>query len=201
MDAEAPYAGLLQRLSNTNNSNEARLKLLERRLTGELPSPRSLTFDDRLHQSDLDDVSSSRLFRPESPRQLLHSDAAKAQPEVHYSSKKRKVSPNTDQDLARQRPQPARSPPFRPVTNQKCITSPVAKHSPSGKSPALASPLSARLMQKNTINKYFSTKGNISSNGCLPIDVGTQTHVSFQEQEESMQRHLLTAFRTAEEAK
>lgn len=38
-DVQVPYAGLLHRLATTGNSNEERLKMLERRMTGELPSP------------------------------------------------------------------------------------------------------------------------------------------------------------------
>ncbi|KAL3147179.1 hypothetical protein ABBQ32_002684 [Trebouxia sp. C0010 RCD-2024] len=191
---EAPYAGLLQRLSNTTNSNEARLKLLERRLTGELPSPRSLTFDGHLRQSDLDDVSSSRV--PGTPVSAWASDnGAEVTADAQLCSKKRKFS----DDLVDQRRQPARSSPFQQVTNRGHVTSP-AKHSPHRKSPVLTSPLSSRLLQRNTINKYFPNRGDNSADGKVPVSTCTQTDTSFQEQEYTLQGHLLTALRKAEEA-
>ena len=201
MDIENPlYTSLLQRLSTTSNSNEARLKLLERRLTGELPSPRSLTFCGHLQQSDLDDVSSSRLFQLPADSHPSGSKEAQLQ-QAARSSKKRKVSPDVDhQDQRRQQPLPARSPPFRQVANCELATSPVAKSSPRRKSPALASPLSSKLLQRNTINKYLTNRANNSTNGCLPVSISTQTDVSLQEQEQSMQAHLVTASTAAEEA-
>ena len=187
---EAPYAGLLQRLSNTSNSNEARLKLLERRLTGELPSPRSLTFDGHLRQSDIDDVSSARL--PGTPVSAHTSDNGSVETDAQLCSRKRKFSDTDQQD---QRRQPARSLPFQQVTNRGPVTSPTAKHSPYRKSPALTSPLSSRLLQTNTINKYFPNRGVDSS---VPISMCTQTEISFQEQEHTMQGHWLTALRETE---
>ena len=202
MDPEVPpYASLMQRLSATSNSNEARLKLLERRLTGELPSPRSLTFGGHhdLQQSDLDDVSSSRLLQLPADSHSSDSKEAELQ-QTTRSSKKRKVSPDADrQDQRRQQQQLARSPPFRQVTNRE-VRSPVAKHSPLRKSPALASPLSSKLLQRNTINKYFTNRGNSCADGCLPVGSFTQTDVSFQEQEQNMHAHLLTAFKAAEDS-
>lgn len=194
---EAPqaYAGLLQRLSNTTNSNEARLKLLERRLTGGLPSPQSLTFDGHLRQSDFDDVSSSRV--PGTPVSALAFDNGSAEltADAQLCAKKRKFSG----DLVDQRRQPARSLPFQQVTNHGHVTSP-AKHSPHRKSPVLTSPLSSRLLQRNTINKYFSNRGDNSANGKSPVSMCTQTDTSFQEQEYTMQGQLRTALRKAEEA-
>lgn len=196
---EAPYAGLLQHLSNNSNSNEARLKLLERRLTGELPSPRSLTFDGHLQQSDLEDISSSRLFRLPANDHTSDSEGKGTTSGAQRSAKKRKVSPDSDQkDQGRQ--YPTASPPFRQVTNRVHVTSPVAKHSPHRKSPALTSPLSARLLQRNTINKYFSQRGDNSNVSCQPVSICTQTHASLQEQEQTMQNNLLSAFQKAEDA-
>lgn len=196
---EPPYSGLLQRLSNTSNSNEARLKLLERRLTGELLSPRSLTFEGHLRQSDLDDVSSSRLPGTPVTAQTFGNGSGDAQfrSDAQLSSKKRKLSP----DPQDQRRQPARSLPLQQVTNRGNLTSPVAKHSPHRKSPALTSPLSSRLQQRNTINKYFpNNRGDDTADGNMPVSIGTQTDTSFQQQELTLQGHLLTAFKKAEEA-
>ena len=193
---EPPYAGLLQRLSNTSNSNEARLKLLERRLTGELPSPRSLTFEGHLRQSNLDDVSSSRL--PGSPVSAQASGQGGTQSKSSAQlSKKRKLSP----DPQDQRRQPARSLPLQQVTNRGNVISPTAKRSPHRKSPALTSPLSNRLQQRNTINKYFyNNRGDDTVDGNMLVSMCTQTDTSFQEQELILQGHLLTAFKKAEEA-
>lgn len=192
---EAPYAGLLQRLSNTTNSNEARLKLLERRLTGELPSPRSLTFDGHLRQSDHDDVSSTRVPGMPVSARTFDKGSAEGSADAQLCSKKRKLS-SDQQDQTRQ---PARSLPFQQVTNRGNVTSP-ARHSPRRKSPALTSPLSSRLLQRNTINKYFPNRGDNSTDGNVLVSMCTQTDVSFQEQEHSLQSHLLTALRKAEEA-
>ena len=194
---EPPYAALLQRLSNTSNSNEARLKLLERRLTGELPSPRSLTFEGHLGQSDLDDITSSRLPGTPVRAQAFGNKGAQVRSDAQLSSKKRKLSP----DPQDQRRQPARSLPLQQVNNHGNSTSPIAKRSPHRKSPALTSPLSNRAQQRNTINKYFpNNRGNDTVDGNMLVDMCTQTDTSFQEQELTLQRHLLTAFRKAEEA-
>ena len=194
---EPPYAGLLQRLSNTSNSNEARLKLLERRLTGELPSPRSLTFEGHLRQSDLDDISSSRLPGTPVSAQAIGNGGAQARSNAQLLSKKRKLSP----DPQDQRRQPARSLPLQQVTNRGTLSSPIAKHSPHRRSPALTSPLSNRVQQRNTINNYFpNNRGNDTVDGNVLVDMYTQTDTSFQEQELTLQGHLMTAFRKAEEA-
>lgn len=197
MDSQEPaYAGLLQRLSNNSNSNEARLKLLERRLTGELPSPRSLTFDGQdLRQSDLDDVCSRLPGTPVSghasrnQNTLLRSDA-------QLSSKKKRKAFSDQQDQ-----QDHRSLPFQQVTNRGQMTSPTARRSPHRKSPALTSPLSTRLLQRNTINKYFpNNRSDDIADGTVSVSICTQTETSFQEQEHKLQDHLLNAFRKTGEA-
>ena len=197
MDSQEPsYAGLLQRLSNTSNSNEARLKLLERRLTGELPSPRSLTFDGHLRQSDLDDVCSRLPGTPVSGHASDNRDTQSRSDAQLSSRKKRKASPD-QQDHRR----PARSVPFQQVTNRGQITSPTARRSPHRKSPALTSPLSNRLLQRNTINKYFpNNRSDDTADGIVSVSICTQTETSFQEQEHTLQDRLLTAFRNAGEA-
>ena len=193
---EPPYTGLLQRLSNTSNSNEARLKLLERRLIGELPSPRSLGFEGHLRQSDLDDVCSRLPGTPVSPQPVGNGDAQLTS-DAQLCSKKRKLSP----DPQDQKRQPARSLPLQQVTNRGNLSSPVAKRSLHRKSPALTSPFSNRFQQRNTTNKYFpNNRGDDTAIGDVPVSISTQTDTSFQQQELTLQGHLLTAFRKAEEA-
>ena len=197
MESQEPaYAALLQRLSNTSNSNEARLKLLERRLTGELPSPRSLTFEGHLQQSDLDDVSSSHLSGTPVSALGVGKGGPQFRSDAQLPSKKRKHSP----DPQDQRPQPARSLPLQQVTNRGNLTSPVVRRSPHRRSPALTSPLSNRLQQRNTINRYFPNNRGDDFDGNMLVSMCTQTDTSFQEQELTLQGHLLTAFRKAEEA-
>jgi len=199
---EAPYAGLLQRLSNTSNSNEARLKLLERRMTDELPSPRSLTFDGYLHQSP-DDVASSRYTQLHHADRLSDDEAIDLVDSAERAGKRRKVSPGSDQqDQPRQTPLAGPLSPLRSVTNHSGRKrSPAAKRDSYRKpSPALTSPLGNRLLQRNTISKYFNNKEENNAESFPPVTTGTQTHVSFHEQEQNMQSQLLTAFRTTEEA-
>ena len=197
---EAPYAGLLQRLSNTSNSNEARLKLLERRMTGELPSPRSLTFDGYLHP---DDVASSRHTQLHHADRLSDDEAIDLIDSAERAGKRRKVSLGSDQqqDQARQTALAGPVSPLRPVTNHSGRKrSPAAKRESHRKpSPALTSPLGNRLLQRNTISKYFASKEENSAESFPPATTGTQTHVSFQEQEQNMESQLLAAFRTTEE--
>ena len=191
-------AGLLQRLSNTNNSNEARLKLLERRLTGEMPSPRSLTFDGHLRHT-LDDATSSRYPLEHADRHTSDDDSTGLARSAERALKKRKVSPHSDQqDQNQQTPYAGRSVPLRQVTNQNgCKSSHVAKHDSHQKPSPVTSPTSNRLLQRNTISKYFPGRGQ---DGMERVSICTQTHVSLQEQEQNMQSQLLTTFTIAENA-
>ncbi len=198
---EAPYASLLQRLSNTSNSNEARLKLLERRLTGELPSPNSLTFDGHHLQNTLDDVTSSRLpqlHEAALPSNDISPDLANSARRV---GKKRKVSLDADQqDQARQTPPAARTSPLQQVTNQGGrIGSPAAQRD-SYRKLSPGRPLNNRPLQRNTISKYYSSTGDHSVESIPLVSTGTQTHVSLEEQEETMQCQLLAAFSATHEA-
>ena len=198
----APYTGLLQRSSNANNSNEARLKLLERRMTGELPSPRSLTFDGHLYQSS-DDVTSARFTQLPQHNQISDIETVDLTDSAERAGKRRKFSPASDQQDQNHKP-PNTEPlsPLRQVTNQsRRKSSPATKRDSHRKaSPTLTSPLSSRLLQRNTISKYFASKGENSAETFPPATIGTQTHVSFQEQEQTLQNQLLVAFRTMEEA-
>lgn len=199
---EAPYAGLLQRASTANNSNEARLKLLERRMTGELPSPRSLTFDGHLYQSS-DDVASSRSTQLPQSDQISDIETMDLTDSTERAGKRRKFSPSSDQqDQTHKPPHTGPLSPLRQVTNQSGRrSSPTNKRDTHRKpSPTMTSPLSSRLLQRNTISKYFASKGENSAVPFPPANIGTQTHVSFEEQEQTLQKQLLVAFRTMEEA-
>ena len=200
---DPPYADLLQRLANTSNSNEARLKLLERRFTGELPSPRSLTFDGQHSKqcSPDDDALSHAQQQHVQKRGVSPSDQSSFR-SPERPGKKRRTSPSDQQDHHRQVLQTGGSSPLRQVTNQqRHRSSPVAKRDLQKRpSPALTSPLSNRLLQKNTISKYFPSRGDNSLDSLPSISEGTQTHVSFEEQEQTMHNTLLAAFKAAEQA-
>ena len=191
-----PYAGLLQRLATNSNSNEERLKMLERRMTGELPSPRSLSFEAQQWKRSPDENSRAPGVVPYAGvpyGAASDSEGSDSTGETEPSNKRPRLSSSPHkQDKAHLNKSAS---PFQQVTNhpRRQGTSTVkrekhSKHAPPP--PGGTPPPGSKPNKPNTINKYFSHREDSVTERLPSVSIEIQTDVSLQQQQAAMQTQL-----------
>lgn len=200
-EAQVPYAGLLHRLANSSNSNEERLKMLERRMTGELPSPRSLSFGgQQLRRSPDENPRAPGISLIPYANAASDSEGSDSTSGTEPSNKRPRLSSSPHKH------DKAHASPFRQVTNHpKRLSSSTVKrdkhpkHAPPP--PAGTPPPGQRPQRPNTINKYFCHRDD-SRVGRLPsVHAETQTSVSLQEEQAAMHTRLQAANTAAQQSR
>lgn len=202
---ELPYAGLLQRLGSISNSDEERLRMLERRMTGEVSSPRALTFEgQQLRQVSGESAGPSGRTPVVNGDALSDSNESDTTSETEPSAKRARhsSSPNkTDQAHGC-----LHASPFRQLTNHPRrhgnSSAKRDKHPKHAPPPGTTPPPTSRTHKPaNTINKYFSHRGDGASYSTPVAHVETQTDASYQHQQDAMQHQLHAAQSDVEQAR
>ena len=201
-EAQVPYAGLLHRLATNSNSNEERLKLLERRMTGELPSPRSLSFEAQQLKRSPDENSRAPAIVPYSG--VSDSEGSDSTSETEPSNKRPRLSSSPHKQNKAHLGRSAS--PFQQVTNhpRRQGSSTVKrekqpKHAPPP--PGGTPPPSSKPHKTNTINKYFSHREDNARERLPLVSTETQTDVSFQQQQAAMQSEVQHAQSVADQGR
>ena len=200
-EVQVPY-GLLHHLANSSNSNEERLKMLERRMTGELPSPQSLTFDGQ-HLKRSPDENATRPGVVPYATAGSDSEESDSTSEAEPSNKRPRLSSSPHKQDKIQ--SGLHASPFRQVTNHPRRHSSTAKrdtlpkHAPPP--PGTTPPPSSKPHKTNTINRYFGHRDDSRMDRFPPVSIETQTDTSLQEQQAAIQGQMQAAHNAAEQAR
>ena len=176
--------------------------MLERRMTGELPSPQSLSFDEQ-HLKRSPDENATRPGLVPYARAGSDSEGSDSTSEAELSNKRPKLSSSPHEQDKTQSGMHAS--PFRQVTNQPRRHNSTAKrdthpkHAPPP--PGTTPPSSSRPHQINTINRYFGHRDDNRMDRFPPVSTETQTDASLQQQQAVIQGQLQAAQTAAEQAR